>query len=428
MWYSQKDIILKRQTKPPQKATLGRILILMKTENSKYRWYMLGLAMMAYLFIAGMSRMCMPVLFKEISTDLGLSMVAIGVVWGMDPLAGVFIGLPGGLIADRFGVRLSMTVVCILAGLFGALRGLSINFLTMSASMFLFGLMAATMPTIVPKVTAQWFSGKGLGISNAVLNIMWSVGAMTATMFSATFLSPLLGGWKMVMFLYGMPCVILGILWYFTGKEPESNGTERKEDGNSVSFKNSLSHVLRIRNVWIIGLVTLTFWGSSMGMIGYLPLYLRTIGWSPVSADSAITILSGISIVGSVPVVLLSERLGSRKAVLIISIILGTLTLLLLPILSGLAVWILLIINGFMRTGVFALFNVIILEMKEVGSRYGGTAIGLVSSFGMIGAFAAPPLGNSLTIYSPGLPFTFWAVLSLMGLPLFMLVRGTEKR
>lgn len=44
----------------------------------------------------------MPVLFKEISDDLGLSVAQIGTIWGLDPLAGVFIGLPGGLLADRF--------------------------------------------------------------------------------------------------------------------------------------------------------------------------------------------------------------------------------------------------------------------------------------------------------------------------------------
>lgn len=44
------------------------------TQNSNYRWYALSLATLAYFFIAGMSRMCMPVLFKEISIDLGLSM------------------------------------------------------------------------------------------------------------------------------------------------------------------------------------------------------------------------------------------------------------------------------------------------------------------------------------------------------------------
>lgn len=394
------------------------------TKIFHYRWYVLGLAALAYSFIAGMSRMCMPVLFKEISTDLGLSMVAIGAVWGMDPLAGVLIGLPGGLLVDRFGVKRTMVAICILAGIFGAMRGLSFNFVTMATTMFLFGLMAATMPSVVPKVTAVWFQGKRLGISNAILNILWALGSMISTMFSATFLSPLLGGWRNVMFLYGIPCVLLGLLWLITGRDPVTE-KETIKRASSIPFKESLPSVLKIKPVWITGLIAMTFWGSSMGLIGYLPVYLRDIGWSPLAADSAITVLSGVSTLGAIPVVLIAERLGSRKGVMMTSIIVITSTMGLLPFMTGVGVWILLVLNGFLRTGLFALLNVTVLKNKGVGIAYSGTAVGLVSTFGMIGAFLAPPLGNSLVAFGPGLPFVLWAVLSAIGLPMFLFL-GSE--
>ena len=101
-------------------------------DSSYFKWYILLLAMMTYGSIAGSARLCMPVLFPEIAAELGLSMVAIGTIWGMDPLAGVFLGLPGGLLADRFGVKRMLTVVCIMAGVFAALRGFSVDFLSMA--------------------------------------------------------------------------------------------------------------------------------------------------------------------------------------------------------------------------------------------------------------------------------------------------------
>jgi MFS family permease len=193
-------------------------------ENTHYRWYILLLAMMTYGSIAGSARLCMPVLFPEISAELGLSMVAIGTIWGMDPLAGVFLGLPGGLLADRLGVKRTLTVVCILSGIFGALRGFSVDFLSMAAFMFLFGLMAAVTPSIVPKVTAVWFAGRRLGLANGMVNVAWSIGAVIATLSSATLLSHWLGGWRNVLFFFGVPPVLLGLLWWFTGREP------RKQD------------------------------------------------------------------------------------------------------------------------------------------------------------------------------------------------------
>ncbi len=184
---------------------------------------MLVLAALTFGTLLGLERMGVPVLFKEISEDLGLSLVSIGTIWGMDPLAGIFVALLGGLLADRFGIKRTLIVISILAGIFCALRGLSTGFTSLAATMFLFGLMCAMVPTIVAKITVVWFSGKYLTLSNAVLNIAAYVSGMAATMLSATYLSPLLGGWRNVLFLYGAPGVAIGILWFFTGREPKKN-------------------------------------------------------------------------------------------------------------------------------------------------------------------------------------------------------------
>lgn len=399
---------------------------MMVKRSPNYRWYILTLTMMVYAVIAGTARLCMPVLFKEISDDLGLSLVQVGTIWGMDPLAGVFIGLPGGLLADRFGVKRTITVVCILAGILGALRGLSVNFVTMAITMFLFGFTAAATPSIVPKVTAEWFSGERLGLANALLNVAWSIGALAATMLSATVLSPWLGGWRNVMYFFGAPAVALGLLWWFTGREPDK--TELPEAATSqIPFKQAISRVIRIKEVWIIGVVNLFTWGASMGFVGYLPLYLRYIGWTPAAADSAITVFNGITLVGSIPMVLLSDKLQSRRGVFILSIGGFVVSLALLPYVNALGIWLLILVGGFLRSGAGTLVNVIIFENKDVGSSYGGTAIGLASTVSMLGAFLAPPLGNSLEKFDLGLPFVFWAGLGFLAIPLIGLIKPKAK-
>lgn len=365
----------------------------------------------------------MPVLFKEISEDIGLSMLEIGTVWGMDPLAGIFIALPGGLIVDRFGVKRTMFFVGIFAGLFGALRGFSMNFVSMAVTMYLFGLMAATMPSIIPKVTAIWFKGKELGMSNGLLNIVWALGSMSATLFSATYFSPLLGGWRGVTFAYGAPCVLLGLIWIITGKDKPVEAGPDNVSNDTQPLLNSLKHVIKVREVWVLGLIIFTYWGSSMGFVGYLPTYLEVIGWTTSQAGLAVTVIAGVALLGTFPVVMLSDRLGSRKGVLFGSFIIMALTVFALPFFKGLFIWILIILTGFTRTGVAALFNVMVIETKEIGSEYSGTAIGLVSAIGMFGAFIAPPLGNSFEVFHSGYPFLFWAFLSAAGLPLFAFLK-----
>jgi len=369
----------------------------------------------------------MPVLFPEISAELGLSMVAIGTIWGMDPLAGVFLGLPGGLLADRFGVKRMLTVVCILAGVFGALRGFSIDFLSMAAFMFLFGLMAAVTPSIVPKVTAVWFAGRRLGLANGMLNVAWSIGAVIATLSSATLLSPWLGGWRNVLFFFGAPPVLLGLLWWLTGREPQKQDAAYAPVTGEL-LRTALASVTRIKEVWVMGIVLLTYWGSNMGFGGYLPLYLRNVGWEPALADSAMTVFMGIGVIGVIPMVLYSDKIGSRKKVMIFSILILALSIGLIPLVSTTGVWVLLIIGGLLRSGVAALANTLIFEIKGVGGTYGGTAIGLTNTLGMLGAFAAPPVGNSLTAFNGDLPIFFWALLAVMALPLLLLLKETKPR
>lgn len=395
--------------------------------SSRYRWYILVLAMLTYGSVAGAARLCMPVLFPEISQELELSKVAIGTIWGMDPLAGVFLGLPGGLLADRFGVRRTLTVVCILAGVFGALRGFSVDFLSMAAYMFLFGLMAAVTPSIVPKVTAVWFAGKRLGLANGMLNVAWSVGAVLATLSSATLLSPWLGGWRNVLFFLGAPPLLAGLLWWFTGREP------RKEETASAPMvgeplRQSLASVARIKEVWIIGFMLFCYWGSNMGLAGYLPTYLRDIGWEPAAADSAMTVFSGLGLLGVIPMVLVSDKIGSRKLVIMFSVLVVVLSTGLVPLVGITGVWILLIVGGLLRSGVMAVANTFIFETKGVGGTYGGTAIGLTNTLGMLGAFFSPPIGNSLDALNPDMPLYFWALLGLMALPLLFMLKETRSK
>jgi MFS family permease len=396
---------------------------MIKKTNPNYQWYILGLTGLTYAIIAGVNRLCMPVLFKEISGSLHLTATNIGVVWGMDPLAGVLVGLPAGLLADRFGIKRTLVVLCILGGIFGAVRGFSTSFLSLSATMFLFGLMSAAAPAIIPKVTAEWFNDKRLALANALLNVMWSLGSMAATIFTATVFSPLLGGWQHVLFLYGAPAVLLGFLWLFTGRDPDRTAYAATSTEGRVPFRESLSHVIRMKEVWLIGIITLTNWGASMGLFGYLPYYLESTGWSKAAAGNTITVFSGLMLVGSIPMALLSDKLKTRKGVLVISIAALVLCLFLIPFVSKTGVWLIIIFGAFLRSGASSLFNVMIFELKGVGSKYGGTAIGLSSTISMLGAFLAPPIGNSLDSISPSAPFIFWGCLALIGIPLLLAVK-----
>ena len=381
---------------------------------SGYRWYALALAALTFTFAIAIPTMCMPVLFDEIAEDLELSLVQIGTVWGMVSLAGVFVVLIGGLLGDRFGVKRVLSIGCILAGVAGALRGLSGDFTTLSATLFLFGLLTASIPTVVHKTCGVWFAGRQLGLANGVASMGMAIGFTLGAMLSATVMSPWLGGWRNVLFLYGAISIIIGILWLLTYHDPEQAESSAKQD-SAVPLRQALSRVVRIREVWILGLIVMGQMGCAQGTLGYLSLYLQEIGWSGPSADGTLAAFNAASMVGVLPLVFLSNRLRSRKLVLLAAIVLTAICVGLLSVSDGALVWALVIIAGIVRDGFMAILITTIMEIDRVGAAYAGTALGLVMTLAQLGGFASPPIGNSLADISPGLPFIFWAALAIVG-------------
>jgi len=395
--------------------------------RSNYRWYILALAALTFTFTVAMPTMCMPVLFEEISKDLDLNLVQIGAVWGMVPLAGMFVVLIGGLLGDRFGTKRVLSVSCLLTGLSGALRGLSGNFVSLAATLFLFGLLNAVIPPVVHKTCGVWFSGRHLGLANGVVAVGMAVGFTVGAMISATVLSPLLGGWRNVLFLYGAISVAIGILWVLTRSESDYIEPST-ESVSTIPLRQALSRVVRIRDVWLLGFILMGQSGSIQGMLGYLPLHLREIGWTAASADGALAAFHAISMIGVIPIALLSDRLGSRKAVLFAATLMTAIGVGLLSIANVTMVWASVIIAGIVRDGFMAVFMTTIIEIDGVGAAYAGTAMGLVMTLSRLIAFLSPPIGNSLASINLGLPFVFWAALAAVALFFFYFTIEKKQR
>ena len=390
---------------------------------SKYKWYILALGTATHILVVAMSRMCMPVLFKEISDDLGLSLVQVGITWGMIGLASLLTAFAYGLIGDRYGTRLSLGFVCLLQGIAGALRGLSGDFTTLAIYMFLFGLFSVPLSFYTHKAAGEWFSGRQLGLANGILAMGMGAGITLGSMISATVLSPLLGGWRNIMFVYGAVAVVIGFLWFQTRRQPSQG--EAAHSTGTVSFRQALSRITRIRAVWLLALTQMCMYGCRMGFTGYLPLYLRGSGWTGVSADGALAALSAASVVGVIPLSLLSDRIGLRKVILYAAILATITGVSLLSVFGGVIVWPLVILIGIVQEGFVAVLITTTMETEGVGAAYAGTALGLNTALSGLGGFFAPPIGNSLAEINPSLAFLFWAALPVAALFAFYFVKET---
>ena len=109
----------------------------------------------------------------------------------------------------------------------------------------------------------------------------------TSVILAATVFSPLLGGWRNVVFVYGAVAILFGLFWWSSQEKAKDSGRQKNQ---LIAFQEALGHVMRIPNVWILCAATAGVSGGVNGMLGYLPLYLRDLGWQPAIADSTLAI------------------------------------------------------------------------------------------------------------------------------------------
>lgn len=390
--------------------------------GGNYKWYVLALATLTHTLVMGMPNMALPVLFDEIAADLNLDLVQIGIIWGAASLTGIVMALLGGIVGDRFGARRTLLVACVIAGATGALRGLAFSFISLALAVFIAGLVLPIIPTNVHKTCAIWFSAKRLGTANGVVSAGMALGFMLGALLSATVLSPLLGGWRGVMYFYSGIAIVVGGFWVFTRDSPNGRGPST----SGVRLREGLGQVVKLKNVWLLALGLIGVGGCVQATLGYLPLYLRGIGWTAPAADATLSLFHATSLVFAIPFAMLSDRVGYRRRMLMIAALMIAAGVGSLAFVSGPLIWGSVMLAGMVRDGFMAILITTIVEVRGVGPRVAGTATGFVVALSSLARTLAPPAGNSLAALDPSAPFLFWAGLALVGFFGFWLIKDMK--
>ncbi|MBN1685151.1 MAG: MFS transporter [Spirochaetales bacterium] len=394
--------------------------------NNNYRWLILTLATLTHTFCVGLPNMCMPVMFDEIAGSLDLSLVQLGTIWGLGYVPGLISGIIAGLFSDRIGTKRSLIILCIVAGVAGALRGLSNGFATLSLTTFVAGFMFTAIPTNIHKVCGVWFTGKRLALANGFASIGMALGFMIASLVSASVMSPALGGWSNVLFFYGGISVLFGIVWSVTKTNPqERRDLEAKPQG--LAMLKPLARIVKIRNAWILGFALLGVSGCVQGLLGYLSLYLRGEAWPAARADSTLATFHAVSMSAVLVITFVSDRIGQRKSILITAAAMTATGVGLLSFAHGPAIWAAVILAGIVRDGFMAVYMTSLIETEGIGPAYAGSAVGFAVMFTALASLLAPPIGNSFAVLSPRAPFAFWAILGLFGLGCLFFLKEPRK-
>lgn len=382
--------------------------------KASFRWVVLLLTVLVNLFAGGMSVNCMPPLYGEIAQEIPMTHTQWGTLWGISFLPMMAFTLLGGMYADRAGTKWIVGLATIAMGIFGIGRAFAQEFNHLLISMFFLGIGYSLLLPNLSKSLAHWFPSNELGLANGFLIVGICIGAGSALLISGVYLSPLMGGWRNVMWAYGFICIALGILWILVFREHHT--FHHGQVNETFSFRTALSIIIRVKDLWLLMLSRFCIVGVLIAVIGFLPDLLTSKGMQQTLADLSSSLIYYVNIIGVIAIPLLSDKLGLRKIFIWPCALCAALLVITLGFYQGITCLVICGLLGLI-VGFIPLMNTIPIEMRGIELKYAGTALGLLLTVGTLGSFLAPMLGGIL-IDATGTEisaFIFWGILMALG-------------
>lgn len=343
------------------------------------------------MFSLGVSWFCFPPLELILMDELSMDFSQAGLIISLVPLSLVLICVPGGLLADRFGIRKTVFLGGMFLGFFGLLRGFATNFITLALTTFLCGVGYSIAYPNLPKITGLWFPSHEYAIASGAMFTGMEVGMALPFILIPPVLLPWTGSWRYVFIIIGLSSLILSFLWILLAREKPKEVAKNVE---GASFRESLSLVLRKKHMWILMLATFFLLAPQVGLLGFLQSMLTLKGLDPTTAGLITSLIPWFMIPGSFIIPIISDKIGLKKPFIWALSLIAGITLYMIGTTSDIMLWISVIIYGFLIGGMAPI--ILAMPVEIVGPQHSATAGGFILTGGYLGAMVAPWLAGHL--------------------------------
>ncbi len=383
-----------------------------KMKPTKVRWHLLAVIFTVCL-IAYLDRVNLSVCAPFIMEELGFDKVHLGFTMSAFFLGYAVMQIPGGLMAERWGVRKTGMIAMVWWSLFTVLTPMAWGFASFMAVRFLFGLGEGPLYPNNASFFASWFNSKEKSLPSAL-------------MMCGTFLGPALGppltvliinfsNWHWVFYIYGILGFIAAAIWYaYSRNHPKEHPGVNEAELLHITEKNSVEEVmvhtekgqkqlapwgkfLRNFRFWCFGLQYFTSNYIIYIFLSWIPMYLLEARGMSFTAMGGAAALPWLAIVATMFITgVMSDRLvraGSSKFVA--RALMGMIGL------AGCGIFLYLA-----STATSVMQNVIYLccsagflgfnytaswtACQDLGQKHGGTLGAWMNTWGNIGGVTAP--------------------------------------
>jgi cyanate permease len=243
--------------------------------------------------------------------DYGVNRAAAGLLVTLPLMVAAVLGLPGGLIIARIGVRRAFTAGWWLMAL-AALSALAPNFGTLLVLRLAYGLGMALLFTATGPILMQWFQPKEVFMVNGLNQAAFSLGIATS-LFTAVPLADAVG-WSRALSIFGIAGVVGAMAWMYL-----SRPVGQASPSVPMVTRKALWSILSNRTVLLLVVADAGALLQYSALTTWLPSFYNEVRGISLSQAGIITGL--LTFVGVFAVLLGGfgpARFGSNKAFLIV--------------------------------------------------------------------------------------------------------------
>lgn len=358
-----------------------------------YAWTILGVVFLASV-AAPLNQYKVPPMMPVLMETFHVSLTMAGMMMSIFAVTGLILAIPAGIILQKLGskttglIAIGFLVIGAIMGAFSTSAGL------MLTSRMIEGVGMGLITVVAPAMIAIWFPAENQGTPMGI----WATWVPTGSIIMYN-LAPTLGsamGWQAVWwFGAGFAVVALALFWAFVKMPPAQPDESRKTDP-AASAQPALSEGLTNRNIWMLAFTFASFLVITVSLTSFLPVFLSTErGHNLTSASSVVSISMFLTLVGCPFYGWLSDRIGSRKRLMLAAYIVLIVILPFTFMISGWMIPVFMVllgmISGIVPTMTFA-------SVPEVMGNPQLAGIGMAAAaFGQnLGMFAGPVIFGTL--------------------------------
>lgn len=282
-----------------------------------------------------MDKMVLPIAMPYIAAEYQLTPMEMGVVMSAFFATYSLSQIPGGMLADRFGVRIVATLALIWSTLFAGVASIAGNLFQLTLARLGAGLGEGVYPSCTYKLISAWFPAKARASATAAVLAFANVGGALAPLVVVPII--LAWGWRAVFILLaGLGVVASLSFWRFVRNRPSTaeqqvalapEVTEIQVTAENYPL-GSKSAVRASVISWFLLMFAFDFavWGYKL----WLPMLLvKERGFSGVEMAGAMSACSFAGVAGSFVGGWLSDTVfrNHRRLLILISILISAVSI-----------------------------------------------------------------------------------------------------